>query len=105
MAQRCADIDEFSEKVKELYALDPRRVRFVMKYKHREGSLTMRATNDELWLTYRTDQASDMRRLEALQLWLTAAMAGSDVETLTAEAEAAEKAAEEERRKSKKGKG
>jgi hypothetical protein len=31
MAQRCSDIDEFSEKVKELYALDPRRVRFVMK--------------------------------------------------------------------------
>mmetsp|Transcript_20370 Transcript_20370/g.62761 ORF Transcript_20370/g.62761 Transcript_20370/m.62761 type:complete len:113 (+) Transcript_20370:271-609(+) len=93
MAQRASDVDEFVEKVKELYDLDPVRVRFVMKYKHAEGTLTLRATNDEIWLTYTTDQVSDMRRLEALQLWLMSAMAGSDGDTLAAEAEAAEQAA------------
>ena len=36
------------------------------------------------WLIYKTDQAAEFRRLEALQLWLMAAMCGSDVEALTA---------------------
>lgn len=40
------------------------------------------------WLIYKTDQAAEFRRLEALQLWLMAAMCGSDVEALTAESEA-----------------
>ena len=97
MAQRCADVDEFVERVKELYELDPARVRFVMKYRHADGSLALRATNDELWLLYRTTQASDIRRLEALQLWLMSAMAGSDVETLTREAAEADAAAAERR--------
>ena len=97
MAQRCADVDEFVERVKELYELDPARVRFVMKYRHADGSLALRATNDELWLWYRTTQASDIRRLEALQLWLMSAMAGSDVETLTREAAEADAAAAERR--------
>ncbi|KAH8044195.1 signal recognition particle 9 kDa protein [Aureococcus anophagefferens] len=88
MAQRPSSIDEFATKVKELYASDPAKVRFVLKYKHHEGTMTLRATNDELWLIYKTDQAAEFRRLEALQLWLMAAMCGSDVEALTAESEA-----------------
>ena len=103
MAQRCADVDEFVERVKELYELDPARVRFVMKYRHSDGSLALRATNDELWLLYRTTQASDIRRLEALQLWLMSAMAGSDVETLTREAAEADAAAAERREGKRKG--
>jgi signal recognition particle subunit SRP9 len=98
MAQRCAEVDEFVERVKELYELDPARVRFVLKYRHSDGSLALRATNDELWLLYRTTQASDMRRLEALQLWLMSAMAGSTVENLTREAAEAESAAPERRK-------
>ena len=103
MAQRCADVDEFVERVKELYELDPARVRFVMKYRHADGSLALRATNDELWLLYRTTHASDIRRLEALQLWLMSAMAGSDVETLTREAAEADAAAAERREGKRKG--
>ncbi|KAH8056452.1 hypothetical protein JL722_7286 [Aureococcus anophagefferens] len=99
MAQRPSSIDEFATKVKELYASDPAKVRFVLKYKHHEGTMTLRATNDELWLIYKTDQAAEFRRLEALQLWLMAAMCGSDVEALTAESEA-QAAAEAERRRS-----
>jgi len=57
-------------------------VRFVLKYKHADGSLTLRATNDELWLLYKTDQASDMRRLEAVHLWLLAAMCDTTPEAL-----------------------
>ena len=60
-------------------------------------------TNDELWLLYRTTQASDIRRLEALQLWLMSAMAGSDVETLTREAAEADAAAAERREGKRKG--
>lgn len=48
MAQRCESIDDFSVKVKELYESDPAKVRFVLKYKHAEGTMTLRATNDEL---------------------------------------------------------
>eukprot|EP00632_Arachnochrysis_sp_CCMP2950_P013447 CAMPEP_0185694688 /NCGR_PEP_ID=MMETSP1164-20130828/4052_1 /TAXON_ID=1104430 /ORGANISM="Chrysoreinhardia sp, Strain CCMP2950" /LENGTH=111 /DNA_ID=CAMNT_0028361535 /DNA_START=116 /DNA_END=451 /DNA_ORIENTATION=+ len=93
MASRPATIEDFTDKVKELYASDPQKVRFVLKYKHADGSLTLRATNDELWLVYKTDQASELRRLEALHVWTAAAMCGATLEEL---AEAPPPAAEAE---------
>ncbi|KAJ8602687.1 hypothetical protein CTAYLR_003766 [Chrysophaeum taylorii] len=84
MASRPASIDEFTEKAKELFESDPAKVRFVLKYKHGEGTMTLRTTNDEFWLIYRTDQAAELRRLEALQLWLMAAMCAVSPESLDA---------------------
>uniref|UniRef100_A0A6S8EFS7 SRP9 domain-containing protein n=1 Tax=Aureoumbra lagunensis TaxID=44058 RepID=A0A6S8EFS7_9STRA len=87
MATRPETIDDFTDKVKQLYESDPEKVRLVLKYRHTDGVMTLRATNDELWLIYKTDQSSDMRRLEAMQLWMTASMCGSSVESLTEAAE------------------
>lgn len=97
-------IDEFSDRLKELYASDPARVRFVLKYKHAEGTMTMRATNDEIWLIHKTDQAAEMRRLEALQQWIMAAMCGADADALVAADAAAAEEAESARRESAGGK-
>lgn len=85
MAARPSSIDEFSEKVKELYESDPSKVRFVLKYRHADGTVTLRATNDEFWLIYKTDQAAEQRRLEALQLWLMAMMCNVSPDSLEEE--------------------
>lgn len=102
MAARPESIDELSEKVKELYESDPAKVRFVLKYRHVDGVMTLRATNDEFWLVYKTDQMSEMRRLEALQLWLMAAMCNVSSDDLVDAVE--EEPQHGRRRRGKKGK-
>ncbi|KAJ1446093.1 hypothetical protein M885DRAFT_547741 [Pelagophyceae sp. CCMP2097] len=87
MATRPGTIEEFTDRVKELFALDAAKTRFILKYKHTDGNMSLRATNDELCIIYKTDQASEMRRAEALQLWLIAAMCDVEVDALPEQAE------------------
>eukprot|EP00631_Chrysoreinhardia_giraudii_P003913 CAMPEP_0197426868 /NCGR_PEP_ID=MMETSP1170-20131217/36511_1 /TAXON_ID=54406 /ORGANISM="Sarcinochrysis sp, Strain CCMP770" /LENGTH=124 /DNA_ID=CAMNT_0042954535 /DNA_START=11 /DNA_END=386 /DNA_ORIENTATION=- len=44
--------------------------------------MTLRSTNDDFWLIYKTDQAAELRRLEGLQLWLMASMCDVSTEAL-----------------------
>ena len=56
--------------------------RVVLKYKHGEGKLYMRATNDDVCVMFETDQATDMRKLEKLHQWLMASMCGADPDAM-----------------------
>jgi len=46
-------LDAFIQQAEELYRSDPLRVRYVLKYKHREGKLQLKVTDDKVvraWL-------------------------------------------------------
>ncbi|KAK9843433.1 hypothetical protein WJX81_002295 [Elliptochloris bilobata] len=50
----------------ELYIKDPLRVRYVLKYKHKDGKLFLKVTDDKLCLQYQTDQIADLKKVEKL---------------------------------------
>ena len=56
--------------------------RVVLKYKHGEGKLYMRATNDDVCVMFETDQATEVRKLEKLHQWLMASMCGADPDAM-----------------------
>lgn len=61
-----ASFDEFSKAAERLYLQDPSRVRVVTKYRHCEGKLIMKVTDDQVCLLYRTEHAQDLKKLEKL---------------------------------------
>ena len=58
--------DEFQTVALQLYANDPLRARFHMKYKPVEGVIVVRITDNRVCLKYRTDQLADVKRVEQL---------------------------------------
>ena len=45
-------LDAFIQQAEELYRRDPLRVRYVLKYKHREGKLQLKVTDDKVVLAW-----------------------------------------------------
>ena len=106
MSLRTDQFEDFSDKCKELYETTPDKVReraaravasstvplslsprapqtrVVLKYKHGEGKLYMRATNDDVCVMFETDQATEVRKLEKLHQWLMASMCGADPDAM-----------------------
>lgn len=41
-------LDAFIQQAEELYTSDPLRVRYVLKYKHKEGKLLLKVTDDRV---------------------------------------------------------
>lgn len=58
--------EEFSKAVERLYAANPNRCRMVTKYKHADGKLVLKMTDDVVCVQYSTDQLQDVKRLEKL---------------------------------------
>eukprot|EP00850_Spirogloea_muscicola_P011217 SM000069S20654 [mRNA] locus=s69:57225:58159:+ [translate_table: standard] len=74
--------DEFAEKAELLFRAEPLRTRYVMKYRHCQGQLVLKVTDDNVvrhvgsaaapeagrdrCLKYKTDQAQDARKMEKL---------------------------------------
>ncbi|VDO36937.1 unnamed protein product [Brugia timori] len=58
--------EEFSKAVDRLYTSNPTRCRFVTKYNHKKGKMTLKMTDDVVCLQYDTDQIQDVKRLEKL---------------------------------------
>ena len=42
------NLDDFVQQAEELYLKDPLRVRYVLKYKHKEGKLLLKVTDDKM---------------------------------------------------------
>jgi signal recognition particle subunit SRP9 len=67
--------ESFYQQVVALYKAAPLKTRFVTKYRHGDGKLVLKVTDDVTCLQYKTDQQSDLRKLEKLNLQMMALMA------------------------------
>ncbi|KAF8935424.1 Signal recognition particle protein [Podila verticillata] len=66
--------DEFQKSAEELYSMSPKTTRYVAKYRHVEGKLVLKVTDDRTCLKYKTDQLQDLNKFERLNRSLMAKM-------------------------------
>lgn len=72
------DWETFYAESEKLYLEHPAHTRYVMKYRHCDGKLVLKVTNDRVVLKYETDQATDLKRFEKLNNLFFAHMCGLD---------------------------
>lgn len=73
--------DKFVEQSIELFRADPDSTRYVMKYRHCDGKLVLKVTDNRQCLKYKTDQAQEAKKMEKLNNMFFALMArGPDVD-------------------------
>jgi len=77
------DWEQYAVAVHDLYRLAPERTRFVVKYRHTDGKLVLKATDDFQCLKFRTDQMQDLKRFERLSRTLMGAMMEHDIAEYT----------------------
>ncbi|KAK2856584.1 hypothetical protein Q5P01_005319 [Channa striata] len=58
--------EEFARAAEKLYLTDPMKVRVVLKYRHCDGNLCIKVTDNAVCLQYKTDQAQDVKKIEKL---------------------------------------
>uniref|UniRef100_A0AC34RIY7 Signal recognition particle 9 kDa protein n=1 Tax=Panagrolaimus sp. JU765 TaxID=591449 RepID=A0AC34RIY7_9BILA len=58
--------EEFSKAVEKLHNVSGKRCRFVTKYKHDEGYIVFKFTDDMICLQFKSDQQQDVKRMERL---------------------------------------
>ncbi len=57
-------LDSFVEQAEALYKQNPLKSRYVIKYTHCKGKLTLKVTDDRNTVQYKTDQQSDLKKVE-----------------------------------------
>ncbi|XP_043915749.1 signal recognition particle 9 kDa protein [Protopterus annectens] len=70
--------EEFSRAAEKLYLAEPMKVRVVLKYRHCDGNLCIKVTDDVVCLKYRTDQAQDVKKIERFQVHLMRLMVSKE---------------------------
>eukprot|EP00878_Enallax_costatus_P003746 GHUV01003962.1.p1 GENE.GHUV01003962.1~~GHUV01003962.1.p1 ORF type:complete len:126 (+),score=49.06 GHUV01003962.1:248-625(+) len=60
------DFNTFYQQAEELFRKEPLRTRYQIKYKHKEGKLVLKVTDDVVCLKYKTDQQIDVKKMEKL---------------------------------------
>ncbi|CAG8693995.1 13841_t:CDS:2 [Funneliformis caledonium] len=58
--------NKYQEAVEELYQNSPKTTRYVTSWRHSEGKLILKVTDNFTVLKYKTDQASDLKKFERL---------------------------------------
>ncbi|KAL8214996.1 hypothetical protein R6Q59_027020 [Mikania micrantha] len=58
--------DDFVERSVQLFRASPQNTRYVMKYRHSDGKLVLKVTDDKQCLKFKTDQAQDAKKMEKL---------------------------------------
>ncbi|PWA53366.1 Signal recognition particle, SRP9/SRP14 subunit [Artemisia annua] len=58
--------DDFVERSVQLFRANPEKTRYVMKYRHSDGKLVLKVTDDKECLKFKTDQAQDAKKMEKL---------------------------------------
>lgn len=56
--------EEFAKAAEHLYTEDPMKCRFVMKYRHNDGKLVVKVTDDVVCLMYLAEQSQDVKKVE-----------------------------------------
>ncbi|KNA24072.1 hypothetical protein SOVF_018280 [Spinacia oleracea] len=70
-----ASWDEFVERSVQLFRADPESTRYLMKYRHCDGKLVLKVTDNKQCLKFKTDQAQDAKKMEKLNNIFFALMA------------------------------
>nr|XP_043609280.1 signal recognition particle 9 kDa protein [Erigeron canadensis] len=58
--------DDFVEQSVQLFRSNPHDTRYSMKYRHSDGKLVLKVTDDKQCLKFKTDQAQDAKKMEKL---------------------------------------
>ncbi|CDH48766.1 predicted protein [Lichtheimia corymbifera JMRC:FSU:9682] len=66
--------DEFQKAVEELYTTSPERTRYVSRFRHSDGELILKVTDDRKIVKYKTNQATDLKRFTRMNLNLMCKM-------------------------------
>ena len=56
-------LDSFVEQAEALHKQNPLKSRYVIKYSHCKGKLTLKVTDDRNTVQYKTDQQSDLKKV------------------------------------------
>ncbi|CAL1356998.1 unnamed protein product [Linum trigynum] len=73
--------DEFVERSVQLFRADPDSTRYAMKYRHSEGKLVLKVTDNIQCLKFKTDQAQDAKKMEKLNnIFFTLMARGPDAD-------------------------
>ncbi|KAK4281237.1 hypothetical protein QN277_012758 [Acacia crassicarpa] len=73
--------DEFVERSVQLFRADPHSARYVMKYRHCDGKLVLKVSDNRECLKYKTDQAQEAKKMEKLNnIFFTLMARGPEVD-------------------------
>nr|XP_004653302.1 signal recognition particle 9 kDa protein [Jaculus jaculus] len=79
--------EEFSRAAEKLYLADPMKVRVVLKYRHVDGNLCIKVTDNSACLVYKTDQAQDVKKIEKFHSQLMRLMVSKESRNVIMESE------------------
>ena len=71
-------LDTFVAEAEKLYVEHPDHTRYVKKYRHVDGKLELKVTNDRVCIKYATDQQQDLKRIDKLNNLFISYMCGQD---------------------------
>eukprot|EP01023_Acetabularia_acetabulum_P054851 TRINITY_DN6236_c0_g1_i1.p1 TRINITY_DN6236_c0_g1~~TRINITY_DN6236_c0_g1_i1.p1 ORF type:complete len:102 (+),score=9.66 TRINITY_DN6236_c0_g1_i1:60-365(+) len=78
--------DEFYSQAEILFRQNPLKTRYMVKYRHCDGKLVYKVTDDVTVLQFKTDQQSDLYRLEKMNsLFFNLTVHGAEYEIPTEE--------------------
>ncbi|KAG2326848.1 hypothetical protein Bca4012_035754 [Brassica carinata] len=73
--------DEFVDRSVQLFKSDPESTRYVVKYRHCDGKLVLKVTDNKECLKFKTDQAQEAKKMEKLNnIFFTLMARGPDVD-------------------------
>ncbi|KAK3036858.1 hypothetical protein RJ639_031476, partial [Escallonia herrerae] len=58
--------DDFVDKSVQLFRANPEKTRYCTKYRHCDGKLVLKVTDDKECIKFKTDQAQDAKKMEKL---------------------------------------
>lgn len=61
---RVSNWDEFAEKADKLYSSDPVNSRITIKYRHQDGKLALKATDNKTCVQYVAEQAKEVKNMD-----------------------------------------
>ena len=71
-------LETFVAEAEKLYVEHPEHTRYVAKYRHVDGKLELKVTNDRVCLKFATDQQQDLKRIDKLNTLFLSYMCGKD---------------------------
>jgi len=74
--RKVESVDEFVFRAKELFIKRPEAVRYSFKYRHKDGRLSAKVTDDMECLTHSTDKRADIYVIQRLNEWYFSSCTG-----------------------------